>query len=71
MRLDNELGMQKAAEKEDELGTILWSGPDSRRFSVDNKMRLLVTGGDGYIGSNLIQYLNPDADSSFIGGQTR
>jgi len=61
MRLDNELWMRKAAEKEDELGTILWSGPDSRRFSVDTKMRVLVTGGAGYIGSNLMHYLNPDS----------
>jgi hypothetical protein len=44
MRLDDELWMRKASEKEDELGSILWSGPYSRRFSVDTKMRILVTG---------------------------
>ena len=66
MRLDNELWMRKATEKEDELCTILWSGPDSRRFSIDNKMRILVTGGDGYIGSNLMHHLNPDVILSFL-----
>ena len=46
MRLDDELWMRKAGEKEDELGTILWCGADSRSFSIDTKMRILVKGGE-------------------------
>ena len=56
--------MWKAAEKEDELGIILWCGPDSRRFSVDAKIRI-SHGGDRYIVSNLLQYLNPDVNILF------
>ena len=46
MRLDDELWMRKAGEKEDELGTILWCSPDSRRFNVDTEMRIYVTDGE-------------------------